>query len=46
MPAGKVATLIRNEVEEMKYQMPWPPESNDLDPKKFQIPKYLRKLFT
>ena len=43
---AKVATLIRNEIKEMKDEMPWPPQPSDLEPEKFQMPKILGQFLT
>ena len=29
---SKIADCIRKEIKEMKGQMPWPPQSSDLEP--------------
>ena len=37
----KTAQAIHNEIKELKYEMPWPPQPNDLQPENFKMPKML-----
>ena len=37
----KTVKLIRNEIKEMKDEMPWPPQPSDLNPENFNMPKKL-----
>ena len=43
---SKVASIIRNEVKEMKDELPWPPQPADLEPEKFVLPRNLDRFLT
>ena len=42
----KTAKLIRNEIKEMKDEMPWLPQRSDLNPENFKMPKKLGQFLT
>ena len=43
---SKIADCIRNEIKEMKDQMPQPPQSRDFEPEKFEMPPKLGQFLT
>ena len=43
---SNVASIIRKEVEDLKVELPWPPQPTDLEPEKFNIPQYLNEFLT
>ena len=43
---SKVASIIQKEVKDLKDELPWPPQTADLKPEKFDIPQYLSKFLT
>ena len=43
---AKTAKLIRNEIKELKDEMPWPPQPSDLNPESFNMPKTLGQFLT
>ena len=34
------------EAKDLKDELPWPPQTTDLEPEKFNIPQYLKEFLT
>ena len=43
---SQVASIIRKEVKDLKDELPWPIQTPDLEPEKFNIPRYLNEFLT
>ena len=43
---SQVASIIRKEVKDLKDELPWPIQTPDLEPERFNIPRYLNEFLT
>ena len=43
---SQVASIIRKEVKDLKDELPWPIQTPDLEPEKFNISRYLNEFLT